>query len=263
MRLLPLLSLFILAACAQVKLPLWGKAEPELLPKGWRVYQPQDFAHHLSSFEAMYLASESTRSLPLKGRPEEYLEGLMATLIQNNELFFDQQTQSRVHIVQHPVPFHFSLPRRVVFLSTALINKYIKHEAVLASILSYELVRSEKALYNRAIIVPLGYLPIERILGLNRLDVEEKVEIHKWAYHSLRRAGFEGEYYLSWLQTINRNTADFIPLLGDPGSISQEEALFKAFMIRRSKSEDERAFARRDSSKEFYQFLFYVKDQSS
>jgi hypothetical protein len=61
---------------------------------------------------------------------------------------------------------------------------------------------------------------------------------------------------------MNRNTADFIPLVGDGNSLSREEAMFKAFMIRRSKSEDERAFARRESSKEFYQFLFFVKDKS-
>jgi hypothetical protein len=258
--------LFILvinfASCAQVKVPYFGKNEETNLLKGWRAHDSLDYTHHLASFEEIYLDSTTTEELKLLGKAKEYLENLALTILQNNELFFSEGTRPKLHIVKHPVPFHFSLPGRVVFLSTSLLNKYVKHEAVLASILSYELVRSEKQLYNRFLIVPVGYLPIERVLGLNRIDVDEKVEIHKWAYHSIRRAGFDGEYYLSWLQTMNRNTADFIPLIGDANSISREEAMFKAFMIRRSKTEDERAFARRESSKEFYHFLFFVKDKS-
>lgn len=256
------IMLFCLVSCAQVNVPYFGRNEGANLLKGWREYEALDYTHHLASFEDIYLTSPSTEELKLAGKGREYLENLALTILQNNELFFSEGTRPRLHIVKHAVPFHFSLPGRVVFLSTALLNKYVKHEAVLASILSYELIRSEKQLYNRFLIVPVGYLPTERVLGLSRIDVDEKVEIHKWAYHSVRRAGFDGEYYLSWLQTMNRNTADFIPLIGDASSISREEAMFKAFMIRRSKTEDERAFARRESSKEFYHFLFYVKDKS-
>ncbi len=263
MKALILISIFFLASCAQVKIPYLGKSDDNNLMRGWNANEASDYTHHLASFEQMYLASDSTTELKLIGKAKEYLENLALVVLENNELFFSEGVRPKLHIVKHAVPFHFSLPGRVIFLSTALLNKYVKHEAVLASILSYELVRSEKQIYNRFLIVPVGYLPIERILGLNRIDLEEKVEIHKWAYHSVRRAGFDGEYYLSWLQTINRNTADFIPLIGDASSISREEAMFKAFMIRRSKTEDERALSRRESSKEFYQFLFFVKDKSA
>lgn len=258
------LILFILSfvSCAQVNIPYFGKNEEINFLKNWRAHETNDYTHHLASFEKIYLNSATTEELILLGKAKEYLENLALIILENNELFFSEGTRPRIHVVKHAVPFHFSLPGRVVFLSTSLLNKYVKHEAVLASILSYELVRSEKQLYNRFFIVPVGYLPIERVLGLNRIDADEKVEIHKWAYHSVRRAGFDGEYYLSWLQTMNRNTADFIPLIGDASSISREEAMFKAFMIRRAKTEDERAIARRESSREFYQFLFFVKDKS-
>jgi len=252
----------ILISCAQVKIPFVSQKEDPTLVRGWTEYEQDDYSRHLASFEKTFLQSDISHELLLTGKAREYIENLASLILQNNELFFQDQRRPRIHIIKGSVPYHFSTPGKVIFLSTALINKYVKHEAILASIVCYEVIRSEKNLYNRSIIVPVGFLSVERMLAFNRIDVEEKMEIHKWAYYSIRRSGFDGEYYLSWLQTINRNTADFIPLQGDAGSISREEALFKAFMIRRSKTEDELTYARRESSKDFYQFLFYVKDRS-
>lgn len=257
-------SLLVLAtACSLVRIPfMGGNKTPDYLGD-WRPYTTKDYQHHLMSFEGLFLNSEDVKELKLSREIESFLENTALSILQNNELFFRESSRPRFHIVRSPVPFHFSLPGRTIFLSTSLIERFIRHEAILASILSYELVRSEKSLYNRAVIIPLGYLPLERVLGLNRLPVDSKVEIHKWAYHSVRRAGFDGEYYLSWLQLMNRNTADFLPMLGDAGAISREEALFKSFMIKRLNQEDVRTLARKDSSKEFYRFLFFVKDRQS
>lgn len=254
--------LILLLSCAQVRIPFFTQKEDPTQIRGWTDYGQEDYSRHLASFESTFLNSEKAQELVLIGKAREYIENLAYLILQNNELFFQDKQRPRIHIIKDSIPYHFSIPGKVVFLSTALVNKYIKHEAILAAVLCYELIRSEKNLYNRSIIIPVGYLPVERMLAFNRIEVDEKMEIHKWAYYSIRRSGFDGEYYLSWLQTINRNTADFIPLQGDAGSISREEALFKAFMIRRAKSEDELTYARRESSKEFYQFLFYVKDRS-
>lgn len=256
------LTLLLSSACSLVRLPFGGEKSPDYLAD-WRPYTIKDYQNHLESFEGVFLRTEGIRELKLSVETSQFLENTALAILQNNELFFRDSTRPRFHIVHSQTPFHFSLPGRTIFLSTALVERFIKHEAVLASIVSYELVRSEKSLYNRAIIIPIGFLPIERILGLNRLPVDEKVEIHKWAYHSIRRAGFDGEYYLSWLQLVNRNTADFLPMLGDARSISREEALFKSFMIKRVNQEDTRTLARKDSSKDFYRFLFYVKDRQS
>lgn len=239
-----------------------GEKSPDYLVD-WKPYGVKDYQHHLMSYESIFLGSEGVKELKLSSETEDFLENIAIEIIQNNELFFRESVRPKFHIVKSSVPFHFSLPGRTIFLSTALIDRFIKHEAVLASIVSYELVRSEKSLYNRAIIIPVGYLSLERILGLNRLPVDNKVEIHKWAYHSIRRAGFDGEYYLSWLQLMNRNTIDFLPMLGDAGAISREEALFKRFMIKRVNQEDARSLARKDSSKNFYRFIFYVKDRQT
>ncbi len=260
---LPLLiPLLLLASCAQFRIPLIG-GEKAIEPlKDWRPYTSRDYRHQLTSHENSFLASEGVKEVPLVRDEGVFLQNLALTILQNNELFFRDTARPRFHLVASPVPFHFSLPGRIIFLSTALVNRHVKHEAVLASIVSYELVRSERALYPRSIVIPLGFMPLERMLGLTRLNADEKFEVHKWAYHAVRRAGFDGEYYLSWLQLMNRNTAEFLPMLGDASSISREEALFKAFLIKRSKTEDARAVARRDSSRDFYRFIFYVKDRT-
>ncbi len=258
-----LLFLQLSVSCSQVRLPLFGKKEDPTRVQGWREYDADDYVAQLASFEATFLDSYRESALPLTNRATQYLENLGTSILQNNELFFSEKGKPRVHVIRDTKPFHFSLPGRVVFMSTGLINKYVKHEAVLAAILSFELVRSERKLYTKALVVPVGYMPLERLLGLSRVDSEDKIEIHKWAYYAMRRSGFDGEYYLSWLQTMNRNTADFITQVGDAASISREEAMFKSFLVRRAKLEDERTFARRESSKEFYQFLFYVKDKSA
>jgi hypothetical protein len=85
------------------------------------------------------------------------------------------------------------------------------------------------------------------------------MEIHKWAYYLTVRSGFDGEYYLSWLQTQNRNTADFIQQVGDINLINQEESLFKAFLIKNA-NEDEIPI-KKNSSKTFYTFLNSIRDQ--
>lgn len=232
------------------------------MPTDWVAISSEDYLAHFASFEKMFLATEGIETLSLRPYEYEYVENLIIEIYQNNELFFKKNLKPRLHIIKNEIPFHFSLPGASLFLSTGLINKYIKHEAILASIICYEIIRIDKNIYNKNLIVPIGFMTLDRILGLNRIETDQKIEVHKWAYYLVRRAGHEGEYYLQWLQTINRNTADFLKLIGDSASISREEAMFKAFMIRRSKIEDERTIARKESSKKFYGFLFSVKDRS-
>jgi hypothetical protein len=98
------------------------------------------------------------------------------------------------------------------------------------------------------------------MLNLNRLNLDEKMDVHKWAYHLTIRSGFDGEYYLSWLQTQNRNTADFILQAGDANQITREESLFKAFLI---KAEiEELIIQRKNSSKSFYTFINRIRENS-
>ena len=99
---------------------------------------------------------------------------------------------------------------------------------------------------------------MEKMLHLGRLSLDEKMEVHKWAHHLTVRSGFDGEYYLSWLQAQNRNTADFIYQVGDANQIAREESLFKAFLIK--SNDEEQVNPQKKSSKDFYTFINRVRD---
>ena len=188
-----------------------------------------------------------------------YLSTLTSEIIAKNEIFFKNLKEASVTILDIDAPLHFSLPKGELFITQGLIAKYLKHESMLVSILAYELVRSENLLYPKHTFIPVGYVSLERILSLGRLGLEEKVEIHKWAYYLTVRSGYDGEYYLSWLQTQNRNTADFIMQAGDANIINREESLFKAFLIKNS-TQDE-VPGKTISSKTFYTFINSIRDQ--
>jgi hypothetical protein len=218
-----------------------------------------DFADHLASLKEPFLSTPGVKvvnNLPAR----KFLETLAGEIISKNEIFFKNLKKTNVTILNTDAPLHFSLPKGEIFLSSGLISKYIKHESMLVSVLSYELVRSENLLYPKQIIIPLGYIPLERMLTLGRLGLEEKFEVHKWAHYLTIRSGYDGEYYLSWLQTQNRNTADFILQVGDINLINREESLFKAFLIKNSKEDD--LPGKKNSSKTFYTFINSIRDQS-
>jgi hypothetical protein len=218
-----------------------------------------DYSDHLNSLKKAFLQTPGTKTYQLTANAKKYIQALCDQIILNNEIFFKNLKSANVTIVDTESPLHFSLPKGEIFLSNGLISKYIKHESMLVSILAYELVRSENLLYPKQTIVPVGYVTLERILVLGRLGLEEKMEIHKWAHYITVRSGFDGEYYLSWLQTQNRNTADFILQVGDANLINREESLFKAFLIKNS-TEDE-VSVKKNSSKTFYSFINSIRDR--
>lgn len=219
----------------------------------------RDYTDHLASLKKPFLSTPGIKTLK-NNLAQKYLEKVTSEIISKNETFFKNLKEANVTILAMDAPLHFSLPKGELFLSEGLIAKYIKHESMLVSILSYELVRSENLLYPKQTIIPIGYLPLERMLSLSRLSLDEKMEIHKWAYYLTVRSGYDGEYYLSWLQIQNRNTADFILQVGDANLINREESLFKAFLIKISTEEE--IPGKRNSSKTFYSFLNSIRDQS-
>lgn len=222
---------------------------------------PGDYEDHLAAQKKPFLATPGIEVSRQDSVSKKYLQNLVNDIITNNEIFFKKLKTATVTIIDTESPLHFSLPKGELFISRGLITKYIKHESMLVSILSYELVRSERLLYPKQIIIPLGYFSLEKMLNINRLNLEEKMEVHKWAHHLTVRSGFDGEYYLSWLQTQNRNTADFILQVGDANQISREESLFKAFLIKSTNTED-KVIVRKNSSKTFYAFINRIRDMT-
>ena len=212
----------------------------------------------MASLKSPFINSPGIRIYGLNETTQKYIENLISDIISNNEIFFKKLKNGRVTIIDTESPLHFSLPKGEIFLSRGLITKYLKNESMLVCVLSYELVRSEKMLYPRQTLVPVGYLSLEKMISLSRLLLDEKMEVHKWSHHLTIRSGFDGEYYLSWLQAQNRNTADFILQVGDVNQINREESLFKAFLIK-SKNE-EQVIHRKVSSKNFYTFINRIRE---
>lgn len=252
-----LLFCFFFTACS-FSLPFPRRRDTDFLGKRYQEMSPTDFADHLSSLKKPFLENTGVRSYRLGKGAQTYLDSLANDIIGNNEIFFHHLKSAKVTILDIEAPLHLSLPKGELFLSKGLLAKYIKHESMLVCVLSYELVRSEKLLYPKETIVPTGNVPLERIISLNRLTLDETMDVHKWAFHLTIRSGYDGEYYLSWLQTQNRNTADFIMQVGDANQINREESLFKAFLIKHSVEDN--VVTNRNSSKSFYSFLNGIRD---
>ena len=217
-------------------------------------YQQQDYSQHFEEFLKFYLDSESVINLPIKYKHRVYLETIADNIIKNNELFFTDDSKTQFYLIKSQSPFHFSLPGRKIFFSSGLLNKYIKSEKILYCLITYELIRSEKKIYHKHLIIPTGTINTTRMLSLMRLSTSEKVGIHKWAFYILKRLGIDTDNYLSWIQIQNRNSTDFLLQLGDMNSISREESLFKMFLINNTK---ETLVSKKysGSSKQFYDFM--------
>lgn len=217
-----------------------------------------DYIDHLQSFEKIYTVNQSQNIINLNSPTKKYLEDIVKNITLNNELFFTNEVKPTFFIIKSKKPFHFSLPGRKFFISKALLDRYIKNETLLYCVLTYELIRSEKNIYKKTLIIPTGNISTTRILSLLRLNIEDKVEIHKWAYYLLKRIGLETDTYLTWLQVKNRNSLDFVTQLGDTQSISIEESRFKAFLIKNSKN-GKRNYKYKGSSRKFYSFMNQIK----
>jgi hypothetical protein len=249
--------LFVLSSCTSFILP--GRSSQKAnLGSGYKAMTAQDYEDHLAALKQPFLNSPGIKIFNTDDSTKKYIEALITDIIANNEIFFKKLKQGSITIVDSESPLHFSLPKGEIFLSRGLITKYLKTESMLVCVLTYELVRSEKLLYPRQTFIPIGYVTLDKMLNLNRLSLDEKMEVHKWAHHLTIRSGFDGEYYLSWLQAQNRNTADFILQFGDANQITREESLFKAFLIK--SSSEEQVIPRKNSSKSFYTFINRIRD---
>ena len=222
-----------------------------------RDYVKSDYVDHLKSQKNSYLNSNKVNVIGLRKSSKSYLEKVALEIQIQNELFFDQDEKVNFSIIKNEIPFHFSLPGKNIFISSGLINKYIKSEKLLYCLITYELIRSEKNIYKKQTVVPTGFITTEKMLSMMRIKIEDKVEIHKWAFYLLKRIGIDTNNYLSWLQIQNRNSVDFSMQLGDISIISREEALFKAFIVKNTSSKSKRFHA--GSSRSFYKFINNIK----
>lgn len=252
-----IIPLFVLTTSCSW-LGLKNDDDSEVSLDGYSRIDKKDYVAHFKSLSELYLKNPEIEQVNLSGSSRNYLESIADTIIKKNELFFTMDGSPSFHVIRSKVPFHFSLPGRKVFFSSSLLEKYINNETMLFCMLVYELIRSEKFLYEKQLIIPSGTLSTSRILSILRLDTSKKVEVHKWAFYTLKRVGIDTDQYLGWLQIKNRNSLDFAMQIGDVQSISREEALFKSFLIQEVKN-TRKSIKYKGSSKSFYSFLRNVK----
>ena len=199
----------------------------------YRVYGDEDYIDQLVSLAEIYKNSPSIDVIKLSKKGSEFLHKTYEKILANNEflLLAKYLETPKFYIVKSKTPFYFSLPKSHFFFSTGLIKRYLKNEDLFVAVLVHEMIKSRRNLYLKKIVVPIGYTSTERMLGLTKVPLEVKDEINKWSFHVMRRAGHDPSAYLVWLQIQNKNTLDFTLQLGRGRNISQEEYLFKSYII--------------------------------
>lgn len=217
--------------------------------------QTKDYIDHLASAGGDYLNYEETKTIKLRPDTVEFLEGIYDRLVSNNQLILNLKERPTFYVIQHKSPFLFSLPRSQFFFSTALIERYLKSEELFVAAFAAEVVRSQRYIYEKRIMLPLGFYNTEKMIGLTKLKFETKQQVNEWTYFVLKRAGYDASAYLNWIQIQNRNTLDFAMYLGDSIGISKEEHLFKNFMTKQGVMGVEKKFNEANSSKNFYKLL--------
>lgn len=224
------------------------------------IYKKNDYFDHLESLGHDYLKSPGIRTVKLSVRSSDYLHDIYERLVRNSELIFDRKETPQFHIVENKAPFYFSLPGSQFFLSSGLMSKYLKNEQLLVAALAHEIIKSQKGLYEKRVLVPVGFLTTEKALSMARIPLSVKAEVNKWTYYMLRRAGFDSSAYLNWLQTQNKNTLDFTLQYGDTRTISREEFLYKNFLVSQGFSDREEAYLV-NSSNGFYRLQKEIKEE--
>lgn len=215
----------------------------------------QDYIDHLAAAGGDYLAYEETKTIKLRPDTVEFLDNIYDRLVSNNQLILNLTERPTFYIIQHKSPFLFSLPRSQFFFSTALIERYLKSEELFVAAFAAEVVRSQRFIYEKQILLPLGFYSTEKMIGLTKLKFDTKQQVSEWTYFVLKRAGYDASAYLNWIQIQNRNTLDFAMYLGDSVGISKEEHLFKNFMTKQGVLGVEKRFNEANSSKNFYKLL--------
>lgn len=226
----------------------------------YKKYENSDFSDHLSGYDKLFLNTPGVREIKLTWSNKRYIDKLIEKITKTNPIFFERKEKVKIYFIKDDNPYHFSLPGKKIFISTGLFKKYVQNESLLMCLLTFELIRTEKNLYKKKVIIPTGSMDAPTILPLLRLNAFEKTKIHKWAFRLLEKLSVDSDTYLSWLQIQNRNSIDFSMQLGDINVISREEALFKAFIIENSRGEKKREYKR--STKEFYVFLRSIRTKS-
>jgi hypothetical protein len=241
---------------------LFKKSEYSFEPSTYEI-QSSEYIDQISNLSRVYLSSKGIKENRASKKTKKYLTSVYMKLVSNNKLLLKTFHEPKFFIINSEVPFYFSLPKAQFFFSSGLILKYIKNEEMFIAALSSEVVKSQRNIYPKRIMVPKGYITSEELISYVRLPINVKNEINKWTYHVIKRSGHDPYAYLIWLQSLNKNTLDFSLLYGNTQDISKEEHLFKNFISKIKTEEFLNSERRKNSSPSFYSFVRDVKRRAN
>lgn len=214
----------------------------------------KDYRDQLSSLSETLIKSPKIKIVKIDKKIKQYLTEVFNRVVSNNELLLrrDEEYNPEFYIINHSMPFIFSLPQNKFFISKGLVKKYFKNESLLISALVFEIIKSKREIYYKSRLIPTGVMDIQRLISLVRIGLEDKMKIYKWTYFALRRAEYDAAALLNWIQIQNKNTLDFSWMIGDARVVTREEFEFKNFLAGRRVTNSELPTA--NSTREFYYF---------
>ena len=251
-----ILILILLSSCS------FYKTKESFSLNSYKHQDKSDYIDHLASFTKVYINSPGITLIQLSSNSKNYLKRIYKKIQDNNELLFTGRQNAKFFIVKSKYPFHFSLTTGHFFLSSALMKKFLSTEDLLMSVLAFEMIKSNRNIYPKNMIVPTGFLDTSRVLDLTRIPFEAKVEIDKWAFVSLKRAGHEPSSYLLWLQTQNKNSLEFGRQLRGR-NISREEYSLKNFLVKEGNEGNNNEEGERNSSPGYYRLIKEITAKDS
>ena len=248
---------FLLAGCGLLKQDFTYIKSNQEIP----VESNQSVLNHLAFLSKFYLDTYSSSQIHLDKKAREYLQAIYQRIAKNNELLLPLNQKAKFYFIEESTPLIFSLPHGHIFMSNGLFLKYLGYESLLVSVLTFEFIKSFRGIYKKWEVAPVGYITTPHIVSLTRIDLNVKMEINKWSYLAIKRAGHDPSSILSWIRIQNKNTVDFTLLNGRGRSISEEEFLFKNFLaVQQREIRPVMPFG--NSSEEFYYLVNYIKKKS-
>jgi hypothetical protein len=246
-----LILLGVFSSCANIRNFFSYDKRGNFLRNYQRVTQ-KDYNDHLKGLGHDYISSRDVKLIKLRKSEQRYIEKIYKKILDNNELILRDKNLPQFYVVRSKIPFYFSLPGGQYFFSLALFKKYFKTEGTFVAAFTFEMFRSIRGLYEKHYLVPTGSVSTEKLLSITRIDYSLRVEIGKWTYTAMKRAGLNAFVYLNWLQLQNRNALDFTLQQGDTYSSSREEYMFKNYVINEGLKSKEIYDKEVNSSKDFY-----------
>ncbi len=245
--------IFLLTACATNR-PKLEKSDSDIANDG-------AYLEHLNYLAENVLRDESHNVFVIDSQSNPFLNQLLNKFIANNEILLSKIKTVKFVFVNDKQSFVFSLPDNYIFLSTSLIVKHLKSEALFASVVIPELIRLSWKLYEKNFQFPSGYFPLEKLISITRLPQNEREKINEWSYIALKRAKYDPAVYLNWIQLQNRNSVDFLKYSNDLLNISKEEQQIKNFITRQGVVKAISQVTESNSSKDFYKLLNIIESK--